>query len=79
MNGVYGFLSRSLACLAVALVILSVLAMPAQGVRANDPSPPPDGQNSCEFFYPIEFCPSYNCLTPQGHYAGYKCSYSCGC
>lgn len=39
MKGMYGFLSRGVACMAVALVILSVLAMPTQGVRANDPSP----------------------------------------
>jgi hypothetical protein len=38
MKEMYSFLSRSLACLMAALVILSVLAMPTQGVRANDPS-----------------------------------------
>lgn len=38
MKGTYGFLSGSLACLASALVIVSVLAMPTQGIRANDSS-----------------------------------------
>lgn len=43
MKGMYDFLSRGLACLAVALVILCVLAMPTQEVRANDPGGGPDG------------------------------------
>jgi hypothetical protein len=74
MKGKYEFLSRSFACLATALVILGVLAMPAQDVRANDPSPDggpifpcscPDFTSDC----PFALCTGVNPL---------ECEFPCG-
>lgn len=49
MKGMCDFLSRGFACLAVALMILSGLAMPTQGVRANDSSPAGKGGGTTNF------------------------------
>lgn len=79
MKGMYGFLSRSFGCLAVALVILSVLAMPTQNVMANDPSS--DGGNavgvSC-WGVPDPDCTWNDCYYDNGDF--YKpCTWDCGC
>lgn len=71
MKGMFGFLSRGFACLAVALVILFVLAVPTQGVRANDPpsSGGTSGSSSCgtDVYCPycsgsIPTCSQWACL-----------------
>lgn len=58
------FLSRSLACLMAALVILSVLALPTQGIRANDPSQD-EGNSGSPCFCAQDFdwdCSAFNCF-----------------
>jgi hypothetical protein len=81
MKGMYDFLSRGFACLAVALVIVSVLAMPTQVVLANDPSP--DGgtadETHCQDYSAPWDCPVYRCLYSNNTDAGYNCDGYCGC
>jgi hypothetical protein len=82
MKGMYDFLSRGFACLAVALVIVSVLAMPTQVVLANDPSSGGSTYDTqyCEANDPPQFCPYYHCLWyGSGDDAGCCCNYSCNC
>lgn len=79
MKWLYNVLSWHLTCLAVALVILSVLAMPTQGVRADNPSSYGYGSEYCEGNEPPEFCPGFHCLYGDGGDAGCCCSPTCGC
>lgn len=69
MKGMCDFLSRGFACLAVALMILSGLAMPTQGVRANDPSPAGTGHH----YAGCMSCLSGSCYT----YPLIDCAYAC--
>jgi hypothetical protein len=80
MKGMFGFLSRGFACSAVALVILSVLAMPTQGVRANDPDGGDGGGDSlcfCTGGVP-EDCDVWSCT--GGPDCPSNCTFlTCGC
>ena len=78
MKWLCNVLSWHLTCLAVALVILSFLAMPTQGVRANDPSSYGYGQAYCSISGPEEFCPYAGCQINNDS-AGYNCDFACGC
>lgn len=80
MKEMHSFLSKGFACLAVALVILSVLAMPAQSVRADNPPPPPTPtQAVCSISGPPEFCPGADCVYGDGSSAGFGCDFACLC
>lgn len=79
MNGMYDFSSRGFACLASALVILCVLAMPTQGVMANDPSGGGgDGKHGvCPQGCFPPFCLDCDCEYPDGYIC--CCNYACVC
>lgn len=74
MKGMYSFLSRGFACLAVALVIVSVLAMPTQGLRANDPSPDGGNHTSCFCAYLEGSCDENRCDGPAEDNCGGGCA-----
>jgi hypothetical protein len=81
MKGMYGFLPRGFACLAVALVILCVLALPAQGVRANDPSPDggDSGEASCYGTFQPPDCHLNECINDITGKDEGPCDYLCAC
>lgn len=76
MREIHSFLSRGLACLATALVIVSVLAMPTQGIRANDSGGPTPDPCTCN-----PLCPDWpgedDCAGAYGCPA--YCNGICGC
>lgn len=80
MKRMYEFLSRSFACWAVTLVILSALAMPTQGVKANDSSPNtgPPSNYTCAIYDPYN-CEVDPCMDQFNQPTGGLCSDLCGC
>lgn len=70
MKRMYGFLSQGFAGFAVALVIVSVMAMPISGMRADEPPPPPPPPpplcgDCADTGYPTDDCP-FQCTKGGG-------------
>jgi hypothetical protein len=78
MKWLCNVLSWHFTCLAAALVILSVLAMSPQGVRANDPSPDGGFGGYCPTDC-IEISCNCSCTDTNGYEVGCSGGPDCPC